>query len=279
MKGSNFGKFQKLNQSEHDCESVPINLKAYQQKAASTSHHVTRNFDSMNAMSVGSASNVVNFSVEDELEEEMKMKEKSSFFRITSFVGIFIGVVVLLVSLSIHYTNMINEAASLKIKIPKTDTMSIYIDYETNEYKVIDNFPLLNPSVTFNTKIGNADLTEHVLAYGTYYVNVNGNGWDYLSAETVNLADYSLLESVPLSYVPPSSSRRLQDAATSASPSVGAAASAASAAHHKPVVTAEDFDDLVAQQYFRSMEAIGYLEGYATCVTMNEWYINFYSGE
>jgi hypothetical protein len=40
-----------------------------------------------------------------------------------------------------------------------------------------------------------------------------------------------------------------------------------------------DFDDLVAQQYFQSMEAIGYLEGFATCEIMNEWYVNFYSGK
>lgn len=32
------------------------------------------------------------------------------------------------------------------------------------------------------------------------------------------------------------------------------------------------------EQYFKSMEAVGYLEGFATCLDINHYYVNFYSG-
>eukprot|EP01034_Spumella_vulgaris_P029175 gene29175-36179_t len=158
-----------------------------------------------------------------------------------------------------------NAMGSSLIKPVKAPPLSVYVDYTTSEFKVVDNYPLLNPSVTFNTKIGNANLQEHVLAYGTFQRDVNGNGWNYLNVETVDLTNYNIMDSVPADYKPPRNLLESDSNIQADSKKI-------------EIVTERDFDDLVAQQYFRSMEAIGYLEGFATCEIMNEWYVNFYSG-
>lgn len=83
---------------------------------------------------------------------------------------------------------------------------------------------------------------EHVLANGSYVRNVNGNGWHYLSIQTPNLSTFFTHERQKLAKLGINS------------------------------------DDLLVEQYLRTMEALGYLEGYLTCHEMNAWYVNFYAG-
>eukprot|EP01031_Cornospumella_fuschlensis_P027137 gene27137-32781_t len=92
-----------------------------------------------------------------------------------------------------------------------------------------------------------ASSSPHVLANGSYVRNVNGNGWNYLTILTGDLQTYVDV-------------------------------------HRKKVLKyGVNIDQVIVEEYLRSMQAVGYLEGqlqfgYLTCHEMNAWYVNFYSG-
>lgn len=148
---------------------------------------------------------------------------------------------------------------------------------------VIDNNPLLNaPSNLFEASYAKLSIgstlssmlqsssksgsKKEILASGRWMRNVDGNGWHYLSIHSTDM-DTSI----------DSTKKRQGDVDSNRA--------------------------YFSQRYLRTMEAIGYLgklkihfpfmidvsiiilialeyflEGYATCKEMNEWYINFYSG-
>eukprot|EP01036_Dinobryon_divergens_P034039 gene34039-43981_t len=138
---------------------------------------------------------------------------------------------------------------------------SIHIDkgFNADILYVIDNFPIPSPPSVANiiptlSSRSNSDnpiweslsqftstgTKKEILASGKWMRNIHGNGWHYLS---VRSSDFD------------------------------------TTAKNFPKHGISDVDrDYFAQRYLRTMEALGYLEGYATCKEMNEWYINFYSG-
>lgn len=78
----------------------------------------------------------------------------------------------------------------------------------------------------------------HVLATGKYIRNVNDNGWNYLEVETFDMTAWL-----------------------------------------KSNLTAKHISQpIIIEEYIRTMQALGYLEGFVTCHEMNAWYVNFYSG-
>eukprot|EP01038_Epipyxis_sp_PR26KG_P009997 gene9997-13449_t len=119
---------------------------------------------------------------------------------------------------------------------------AVIVDHATGETKVIDNSSSGSKS------------DEVVLASGTYQRNYNQNGWNYLSIKTESIK----------SIHPPKASSSNHDSKKSRSLS-----------HHEHYKSEREF---YAENYFKSMNALGYLEGHLTCHQMNEWYVNFYSG-
>ncbi len=94
-----------------------------------------------------------------------------------------------------------------------------------------------------NTPIFKADKHEDiVLASGTYTRNFKNHGWNYLSIAAANVTSFA---------------HHIQHTADK---------------HHI------DPKKLTTQVYFRSMKALGFLEGYLSCHEMQQWYVNFYSG-
>jgi hypothetical protein len=255
------GGFQRLSQFdvENDEEVMPIGgskLLSNPQPGGSQnfkfpsygSSHIIQPFNGLNSQKFVEMVPLTPSGVFTEGKEvDVSVSAKSQQFRISATILLSLGVVLGMLTLSSHYAAL-KSAPDLQ-QLKKHPPLSIIYDQEMYKYRVIDNYPLLKPNKIFNKLIGIEESNEHVLAYGTCARNVNGNGWNYLSAQAVDLSGYSN----------PNSVLNNEDGTTTS-------------------LSEEQFDDLISQEYFRSLEAIGYLEGYSTCVEMNEWYVNFYSG-
>ena len=108
----------------------------------------------------------------------------------------------------------------------------------------------------FQVYISPDDSTPY--AAGSYLKNVDSNGWNHLSVRGV-LAGSKGRPSVAAYVVPPMGSPA--ESVTSAAPS-----------------NVNEQRQEQQNEELLSMLAMGFLEGYATCNEMRQWYVNFYSG-
>jgi hypothetical protein len=179
------------------------------------------------------------------LEEELVHHNEKNF-RFSAFIGVNI-LFLLLVSAMVYYTRLADENAWAKNFGHKTaDSFSIEVDAITNRYFVIDNNPL--PNFPFANPVISNDLGTNnnrvILADGLYSPNLAGDGWNYISVETMDLKSFALrLNETKGSYLPES----------------------------EQLATIRD-------QYVRNMKALGYLEGYMSCNEIKQYYENFYAG-
>lgn len=94
---------------------------------------------------------------------------------------------------------------------------------------------------------GASESDDAPVASGEYVKNVDGNGWHYFAA------------SVP----------ELRETVRMTSPPTGGGAGGADA---------HVASNLAIEEYLVGMKGMGYIEGFATCNEMNQWYHNFYAG-
>lgn len=129
-----------------------------------------------------------------------------------------------------------------------TDPMHITIDASRTLYQVVDNNPQFGN--------WNNNPTPHVLATAKYVKNYNNNGWHYLHIETIDLQ--ALARNI--------TGKRHHTVYGSIE-------------NGNNVVNGTNISlDFMIEEYLRTMKAMGYVEGFATCHEMSAWYVNFYSG-
>ena len=136
-----------------------------------------------------------------------------------------------------------------------TAPMHITVDSSRTIFTVIDNSPVSLPSTVVYS--GNAGLEGNlpengfVLVQAKYMKNYKGSGWNHLAVDTIDL--------------------RLLFANVTGTSTGDANPDASSAVDPNTI-------DIMLDLYLRTMKAMGYAEGYATCHEINEWYVNYYSG-
>lgn len=174
----------------------------------------------------------------DESVESEKIEEPSYTWKISPNgfkLFLLLNGIFALVVITLMVTSPLNNSSLLSSKNDFSiheDPMSIEYDDDNDIYVVYDNDPVIKTHAT-----------SHILATGSYLRNVSGNGWNYLSIETVNIQD--MLYNITLDHK--LNKTKISTSATN-------------------------------EEYFRTMRAAGYLEGYLTCKEMRQWYVNFYSG-
>jgi hypothetical protein len=131
--------------------------------------------------------------------------------------------------------------------------VSINIDDKTGLATLIDRSPVMCRHSAISTTFTCPEGTTTEIATADYKVNLNGNGWNYLSIETIDMRELELNAADPRA--DPIRVSGLID----------------------KLHAAGDLS-LVRQQYVRSMHAIGLLEGFLSCKQIGEWYANFYDG-
>jgi hypothetical protein len=155
----------------------------------------------------------------------------------------------------------------------REDEFTVQVDPLNSRFYVIDNHPIPNFPYLPNNNRNNPSqsdphsppssiITDHktgkhgetifanqnnkvILADGVYTKNLNNNGWNYLSIETMDLKSFST---------------RLNETKGN---------------------TLNENEQLatIRQQYIRNMKALGYLEGYVTCNEVKQYYENFFAGQ
>jgi hypothetical protein len=150
---------------------------------------------------------------------------------------------------------------------------TVQVDPLSSRFYVIDNNPIPNFPYLPNNNLDNPSsqdphfppssiITDHkpgkhgetivanqnnkvILADGVYTKNLNNNGWNYLSIETMDLKSFA-------NRLNQTKGNSLNDAEQLAT---------------------------IRQQYIRNMKALGYLEGYVTCNEVKQYYENFFAGQ
>lgn len=192
------------------------------------------------------------------LEEDLHAHQTKNI-GFTAFIVmniIFLLVVTILIYMMRTTTSTLGKSSANEHRIGG-DGFSVEVDSITNRYFVIDhnplpNFPFVNPINPTNpgddnSKKSSSDdngVTNHViLADGLFHRNLNNNGWNYLSIETMDLKSFAYRLNITKGHEL-SSSEQLST---------------------------------IREQYIKNMKALGYLEGYLTCNEIKQYYENFYT--
>lgn len=194
-------RFQRLSQDDPESSenTVPIDFSTHQLRSSSLGSQ------SFSYQSYGSTHIIKPMDITENMALEMtplkacdvnltsndidpQTSQKSKRFRWSGFALVAMAALLGVLSLASHYAAERSEPPDADLREEKRRPLTIIYDEAMYRYRVVDNFPLLKANTVFNEMIGIKNVNEHVLAYGTCARNANGNGWNYLSVQAVDLS-------------------------------------------------------------------------------------------
>lgn len=153
--------------------------------------------------------------------------------------------------------------------------VTIVYDKETGFTKLVDNAPIMCRPSSISSYVTCPDGATSDLATADYQLNVGGNGWNYISIDSVDMRQQVIKGPKHTEQMTPTADRHRR---RKGDEPVGAP--------QEHIEVGELIDRLqkngdlgpVRQQYIRQMHAVGLLEGYLSCREIGYWYANFYDG-
>lgn len=169
------------------------------------------------------------------------------------------------------------------------DTLSLHVtivyDQETGSTKLIDNAPVMcRPSILSSHVTCPVGATSD-LATADYQLNVGGNGWNYISIDSVDMRKQVIkgpkttsTNTTPDPKSHPKHGKKVKKEEEDEETDAPAAQPHIEVGELIDRLAESGDVSLVRQLYLRNMHAVGLLEGYLSCREIGYWYANFYDG-